>query len=195
MKRTAAAALILTLLSGAAMAYTSGVPTGLSGAPGEGTCANCHDNLNTGSGWMSITAPPDFEAGETIDVTVDMGHNGQRKWGFTLTALDAANEPVGTFTVTDPSRTQLDTDGGNGRQYMMHTEVGSDEDVLDGSLGWTFQWTAPAARSDVTFYASGVAANNGSGTNGDFSYTTMLSLSETAVQSGFSWSRIKSFFQ
>jgi hypothetical protein len=196
MKRTAAAAaLILMLLSGAAMAYTSGVPTGLSGAPGDETCANCHDNLNNGSGWISVTAPPDYSAGETIDITVQVGHNGQRKWGFTLTALDDSNQPVGSFTVTDAVRTQLDVDGDTGREYMMHTAAGTDEEVLDQSNEWTFQWTAPASRAGVTFYACGVAANNASGTNGDFCYTEALNLSETAVSNGFSWGRIKGLFQ
>ena len=51
---------------GVAQAYTSGVPVGLTGAPGEATCAGCHDNLNTGGGWVSITAPNEYQAGETI---------------------------------------------------------------------------------------------------------------------------------
>ena len=95
-----------------ALAYTSGVPTGLTGAPGEDTCANCHDNLNTGPGGATITAPGTYSAGETIEVLVDVFHAGQEKWGLEITALDDSNQPVGQFVITDAVRTQLDVDGG-----------------------------------------------------------------------------------
>ena len=180
-----------------ALAYTSGVPTGLTGAPGEDTCANCHDNLNNGSGGVTISAPATYSAGETIEVFVQAFHGGQRKWGFEITALDDSNQPVGQFVITDAARTQLDVDGGNGREYVMHTEVGTDEDVLDTSPGWAFDWVAPAGRPAVTFYACAVAANNGQGTNGDFCYTASLSstLTETGLDDESTWSRIKRMYQ
>ena len=178
-----------------AQAFTSGVPTGLTGAPGEGTCADCHDNLNNGSGAVNITAQTNYAEGEMIDVLVEVHHQGQVKWGFELTALDDSDQPVGQFVLVDTDRTQLDTDGGTGREYVMHTELGTDTGVPHSSLGWLFQWVAPAGRPSVTFYASAVAANNGSGTNGDFVYTTALSSGQTGLDSETSWSRIKGLFQ
>lgn len=186
---------IVLLSATCSFAYTSGVPTGLTGAPGEGNCAGCHGNLNTGSGGMAITANTNYSEGETIDVTVDVFHSGQRKWGFELTALDESGQPVGSFVLVDAARTQLDTDGDTGRDYVMHTEVGTDEEVLDASPGWLFQWTAPAGRPSVTFYACAVAANNGQGTNGDFVYTTSLSSDQTGVEDAMSWGRIKGLFR
>ena len=178
--------------SSTALGYTPGVPTGLTGAPSEETCANCHDNLNTGSGWLTITAPNQYLPGETIDVFVQVGHDGQEKWGFEVTALDGANEPIGSLVVTDALRTQYDSDGGTGREYVMHTEEGTDTGVLDVSPGWSFQWTAPAgARQSVTFYACAVAANDAQGTNGDWVYTQSLTLSETGIEDEITWSRIK----
>ena len=178
------------------MAYSSGPPLGLTGAPGEGTCANCHDNLNVGPGWVSITVPSDYSAGETIDVTVQVGQTGQQRWGFSITALDDSNQPVGHFTITDPVRTEFDTDSGSGREYVMQTGVGSDAGVPDVSPGWTFQWTAPAARPGVTFYVCGVAANDAQGTNGDYVYTSASNLSETgAASSEVTWGRMKSLFR
>jgi len=186
---------MLFLVASVAQGYTPGVPTGLTGAPGEGTCANCHDNLNTGSGSVVVSAPTDYSAGETIEVFVQVSHNGQKKWGFEITALDDSDQPVGEFTITDAARTQLDVDGDNGRQYVMHTEAGTDEDVLDENPGWTFDWTAPAGRPDVTFYVCAVAANNGQGTNGDFCYTASLSSTVTAIEDASSWGRIKRLYQ
>jgi hypothetical protein len=192
-------AVVLTsaLLVVAAQAYTPGVPTGLSGAPGEETCAGCHDNLNTGPGGVSITAPSQYQAGETIDVRVDLWHDGQEKWGFELTALDESDQPVGSFAITDAVRTQLDTDSGTGREYVMHTEPGTDTGVLNASLGWDFQWTAPASRASVTFYVAAVAANDAQGTNGDFTYTTTLTSdqTETGVNADTSWGRVKELFR
>jgi hypothetical protein len=191
-------ALVLLAAAGA-YAYTSSVPTELTGAPGEGTCANCHDNLNSGPGGASITAPAQYQAGETINVTVDVYHAGQEKWGFELTALDDSNQPVGSFTLLDTDRTQLDIDGGTGREYVMHTEVGTDTGVLNASPGWTFQWVAPAGRPSVTFYVATVAANDGQGTNGDYVYTATHSSSLT--QTGLadpdvaSWGRIKELYR
>ncbi len=189
-----AVALALLAATGA-YAFTPGVPTGLTGAPGEGTCADCHDNLNNGSGGVTITAQTEYQEGETIDVFVQVFHGGQRKWGFELTALDDSNEPVGQFVIADAERTQLDTDGDTGRQYVMHTATGSDSGVPDTSPGWLFQWVAPAGRPSVTFYAAAVAANNGSGTNGDFVYTTTLSGTQTGLDDEATWSRIKGMFR
>ena len=187
-------ALALLAATGA-YAFTPGVPTGLTGAPGEGTCANCHDNLNNGSGGVTITAQTEYQEGETIDVFVQVSHGGQRKWGFELTALDGLNEPVGQFVITDAERTQLDTDGETGRQYVMHTATGCDSGVPDTSPGWLFQWVAPAGRPSVTFYTAAVAGNNGSGSNGDFVYTAALSGTQTGLDDEVSWSRIKGLFQ
>ena len=178
-----------------AQAFTPSVPPGLTGAPGEGTCADCHYNLNVCSGGVTITAQTEYAAAETVDVVVEVHHQGQVKWGFELTALDDSDQPVGQFVIVDAERTQLDTDGGNGRQYVMHTAAGTDTGVPHSSLGWLFQWVAPAGRPPVTFYTSAVAANNGSGTNGDFVYTATLSSTQTGLDAETTWSRVKGQFR
>ena len=183
------------LAAAGAHAFTPGVPTGLTGAPGEDTCANCHDNLNTGSGGVTITAQTDYAAGETIDVLVEVFHPGQEKWGFELTALDDSDQPAGQFVLVDADRTQLDTDGDTGRQYVMHTAAGCDQGMPHMSLGWLFQWVAPVGRQSVTFYTAAVAANDGSVTNGDFVYTATLSSTKTGLDYEATWGQIKGLFQ
>jgi hypothetical protein len=188
--------LILALaVAGSAHAYTSGVPTGLTGAPGENTCADCHDNLNNGGGGISISAPYSCAPGETLEISVDMHHMGQHKWGFELTCLDGLDEPCGEFLIHDPDRTQLDMDGDNGRQYVMHTGLGTDEGHMNMCLGWTFEWVAPMDdHPQITFYAAGVAANDGQGTNGDYVYTEALAIEQTPVDAS-SWGRIKQLYR
>jgi hypothetical protein len=189
------ASVLLVLTAAGAQGYSSGVPTGLTGAPGEGTCANCHDNLNNGSGGVAITAPFEYALGETLEVTVDVHQMSQERWGFELTCLDGLDQPAGQFILTDPARTQLDTDGDTGRDYVMHTTTGTDEGHMHACLGWTFQWVAPTeSRPQVTFYVAAVAANNGSGTNGDYVYTEALPIDQSPVE-GSSWGRIKGLFR
>jgi hypothetical protein len=195
-RRYPAAVLIMLVLSaGAAQAYSSGVPTGLTGAPSEGTCANCHGNLNTGSGGISISAPYSYAPGETLEIVVDLHHMGQSRWGFELTCLDGAGEPAGHLILTDPTRTQFDSDSMSGREYMMHTSGGNDEGHMNLCLGWTFEWVAPSDSSpQVTFYAAGVAGNDASGPGGDYVYTTTRAIDQTPVDAK-TWGSIKELYR
>jgi hypothetical protein len=69
----ATALLLVVVLSGAALAYSSGPPPGRTGAPAEGTCADCHDNLNNGTGWLTVSAPNEYAPGDTVDVFARLG--------------------------------------------------------------------------------------------------------------------------
>lgn len=151
------------------------------GAPGESTCANCHGNLNNGSGSVTIDAPSGFAPGDTLDVTVTVQNPGQQRWGFELTALDASNLPAGSLLVTDAARTVLST--GGGKQYINHTEPGTDAGTANGT-SWSFRWVAPSTPvSSVTFYTAGNAANNSGNTNGDSIYTTTHVMIASAADS------------
>lgn len=154
------------------------------GAPGESTCANCHGNLNTGSGSVTIDAPSGFAPGDTLDVTVTVQNQGQQRWGFELTALDAGNLPAGSLLVTDAARTVLST--GGGKQYINHTEPGTDAGTANGT-SWSFRWVAPSTPvSSVTFYTAANAANNSGNTNGDSIYTTTHAMIASAADDDYS---------
>ncbi|MFQ6008067.1 MAG: choice-of-anchor V domain-containing protein [Candidatus Zixiibacteriota bacterium] len=160
-------------------AYSSGAPSAVTGAPGEGTCADCHDNLNTGSGSATILAPGGYTPGDTLDITAWVQNNGQVRWGFELTVLDGNDQAAGQIIVTDAARTQLNTSGG--RQYITHTSQGTDDGTPD-STSWSFQWVAPDPDvGQVTFYMAGLAANSGNGANGDSTYTTTHVMAATDV--------------
>jgi hypothetical protein len=162
-------------------AYSSGPVPGMTGAPGESNCTECHDSFgeetNTGGGFVAIIHPKRYEAGQRLTITVEVGQTGQRRWGFQLTALTTdTNEPVGQFVITDPVHTQL-IQGPTGRWYVEHTEAGTYAGT-SGGAEWSFDWIAPETdKGIVAFYAAGNAANNDDERLNDWIYTTLSTIS------------------
>ena len=165
--------------------FSSGPPNGRTGAPGDSNCTvGCHSTfgLNTGSGLLQITAQSTYVEDEVIDISIDLSQTSQMRWGFEATVLDADNLPIGNITVTDAVRTQIETDGLSGRQYIKHTSTGTDAGTSDDAPGWSFQWTAPSTLSGpVTIYVAGNAANNNGFNTGDYIYTTSHTINVGAV--------------
>lgn len=167
-------------------AHIEGPSDPVSGVPGEGTCADvaCHTSfaLNSGPGSFMLTAHTatagEYTPGDTVDIDVDISQTGMIRWGFQLTAIDGASHPAGTILLSQPTRTQVQT-GAGGRQYLMHTALGTDSGAVNTAPGWTFKWKAPAAGAGpVTFYAAGNAADGDGTSLGDWVYTTSLVLTE-----------------
>ncbi len=163
----------------AAAAYSSGPPNELTGAPGEGTCINCHSSfpLNSGDGTFGIEGPAEYQAGATYAITVTLEDPGQSRWGFELSPL-----ADGSLTEDDSGDTQVDQAGDV--DYAKHTSQGTFNGTQDGPVSWSFDWTAPAdPPEEVTFYAAGNAANGNFGTTGDYIYTASFTshLAETAL--------------
>jgi hypothetical protein len=176
-------------------AYSFGPPSRYTNSPTDGiSCAVCHGNLESGSGVLRILGPSQYKPGETIELRVMLQQQGQKRWGFELTALTSANEPAGTLVVTDEERTQLATS--DGRQYLKQTRLGTDAGVRNASPGWSFRWIAPPTDvGPVTFYAAGNAANADGGRLGDFIYTTRWIVGDAphAVE-GRTWSAVKAVY-
>jgi hypothetical protein len=160
--------LIVTAIPSVAMAYSSGPPDAKTGAPGEGTCHDCHASfpLNSGNGTLSIDGPASYEAGHTYQISVHLSDPGQARWGFEFTPLNQ-----GTIQITDATHTQQHATGGN--TYVKHTTAGTYAGNQNGPTTWSFNWTAPASPpSSITFYAAGNASNNNGNNSGDYIYTT-----------------------
>ncbi|HJY62819.1 MAG TPA: choice-of-anchor V domain-containing protein [Ignavibacteria bacterium] len=157
-------------------AYSGGPPDGRTGSPVDGKTCNdeCHTSypLNFGTAEFSISAPASYTSGETLNMIVSFGSSTTTKHGFELTALDANNSSVGTFSSPD-ANTQVSTN------YIKHTSAGSSQ---SGNASWNVQWTAPTdGQGVVIFYAAGNEAN-GDGTNqGDYIYTTTAQSSTVAA--------------
>jgi hypothetical protein len=160
--------LVAAAIPSVALAYSSGPPDQKTGAPGEGTCHDCHTSfpINSGNGSFSIEGPATFEAGQTYQISVHLADPGQARWGFEFTPLNQ-----GTIQITDATHTQQHSTGGN--VYVKHTTAGTYAGNQNGPTTWTFNWTAPASPpAQITFYAAGNAANNNSNNSGDYIYTT-----------------------
>ena len=76
--------------SSTVFAYSFGPPDGRTGAPNENTCTECHsgNSLNAAGGSLVLTVPKTYEPGEVYDIVVKLSRNGQRRWGFQMTALN-----------------------------------------------------------------------------------------------------------
>ena len=152
-------------------AYSFGPIDGLTGAPGEGTCKNCHvgNDLNAAGGSLMLGVPGTYLPGEMYDIVVDLSRSGQSRWGFEMTALNGNGARAGTFTLANDGNTQVTA--ANSKQYIKQTTVGTAQGTRDKNQ-WTFKWTAPTNDvGPITFYAAGNAANGDSGTSGDYIYT------------------------
>ncbi len=158
-------------------AYAEGPPAGVTGAPGEITCATsgCHTGTpNSGPGQFKIDAPRVYQPGATYQITVTHTTTdvSRRRWGFQLTALTAGNGKGGDIQRPN-SLVQIFNDDGPGfnRQYIEHTINGTFAGTQGGG-SWTFDWVAPSSDvGPITFYAAGNEANNDGTNTGDQIYT------------------------
>ena len=138
-------------------------PIGRTGAPGEGTCAGCHSGGSyTGQILFELGDEPitEYTPGETYTIAFTSDFNAPR-FGFSVTALNANDEPAGDFTVLNDDNTSRAV-AVNNRQYIGHKNA-NDNNV------WEFEWSAPATDvGNVTFYYVINAANDDGGTGGDY---------------------------
>ncbi len=162
------------LLPLAAIAHSGGPQDMRTGAPGETTCTQCHNQfpLNSGDGSFNLQGPAAWEAGQTYELSVEIEDPGQSRWGFEITQFG-----IGDFMIADALNTQFSASGG--RQYVKHTSSGTMNGTADGPVSWSLLWTAPLGPDlpdNVTFYAAGNAANGANGNQGDYIFTSQLSI-------------------
>lgn len=163
--------------------------------PNNSSCIACHSSnpINSGEGDLQLlNIPATVVPGQTYDLTVELLHPGQSRWGFELTVLDEAGNAGGTLVPTDTTRTQLSHDNARNRDFLKQTLAGTDAGT-PGPARWNFQWTAPPVFGAVTFYFAGAAADNSGTVQGDFIYTRSVSLQTTPVELA-TWGRIKGAF-
>lgn len=152
----------------------SGPPPGVTGAPGESSCNECHAG-GEGNGTFVIIAPPSYQPGQTYQVQVRHTSTNvtRKRWGFQMTALNENTQAAGTFQNLSLS-TQTLSD--LGRNYVEHTAPGTFPNQTGGAQ-WTFTWTAPASDvGTVTFFAAGNQANNDQTNDGDEIYYTQTNV-------------------
>ncbi|MBI4930623.1 MAG: T9SS type A sorting domain-containing protein [Bacteroidetes bacterium] len=170
---------------------SSGGKAGKTGSPGENTCiTGCHTGtaLNGGPGSVSIATTPSLTNGYiagstyTVDVTVaESVAPNNALFGFDFEALIASGANGGTLAITNATLTQIltKTVNANVRNNVVHTGNGN---VGPNTQTFSFNWTAPATGLGcVTFYTTGLAADNSGGTSGDHVYRDTLVVCEGFV--------------
>ncbi|MEM8598383.1 MAG: choice-of-anchor V domain-containing protein [Bacteroidota bacterium] len=179
------AALVLVLVQAPRDAHSrsSGASAGVSGAPGDRTCASagCHGSfeLNSGTGSVAIEVPAEgYQPGVPYEFTVRVNNttpgSPTPNQGFLVTVRDEAGEDVGEFEIVDAVRTKFAAGGGT--RYVTHTSAGITVDT------WPVRWIAPDdAPTRVTFYAAGNAANGNGWLDGDYIYTTAREVERRGV--------------
>jgi fibronectin type 3 domain-containing protein len=146
------------------------------GAPGEGTCQNCHDEygLNSGDGYISLSGLSEsYEPGKSYIVTVTVCDPGMTRFCFELTIVSSdSGQPTGSFTCIDTSETCVS----GGGKYLKTTRYGMD-DSSNSMKTWQFQWNSPSkAEAPLTFYGVGMGSDADNDENGDCTYTCMMTL-------------------
>lgn len=147
---------------------------GYTGAPSEGTCANCHSGgvaptvliqlLDAGNPVTSYTA------GQTY--TLQVAVSGATGYGAQAVVLNGANTNIGTLSA--PSAGARISNAG-GRTYLEHSSRS-----LAGIF--TATWVAPASGTgSVTIYAAGLNANGNGGVSGDGTTAVQLAITETVL--------------
>lgn len=147
--------------------YSANPPNGRTGAPGDGTCNDCHSGGGSFDGNIAITGlPADVMAGNTYPLTVTVSNpNGLAvKGGFQIVALNSSNSNAGTLSNAGANST---ISASAGRSYHEHNPAQS----FPGSnmVSYTVDWTAPSGPNGetITFYGAGNIANGNGNTSGD----------------------------
>ena len=180
-----------------ARAYSAGPPAGFTHAPGELDCSDCHTAPAQSAGTLALGVPERYTPGQTYDITVThaTADATRARWGFQLTALDAADQKAGAFAPSDDRTRVLNGEGPfPSREYVEHTSAGTFPGQ-QGGAGWSFKWTAPAEDlGPVTFYLAGNQADGDGSSAGDNIYFTFKSAAYQAPTPDFSVSLARPTF-
>ncbi len=204
--RTRAATIaILTLGVSVAIAETGGPIPSLTGAPGEGTCSDCHGDFaqNQAGSVELMNAPPHYRGGGTYTMRLRVSSENtmgmmDRAWGFQLTAIDASGAGVGTFTRIDGQGTKIVAGGGalSSRRYIEQDGAGTRNGIAMPA-GWDFSWTAPPTGSGpVTFHMVALAANGDGSEGGDWVYRSSFVMDDSSTTAvPVSWGAVKGAYR
>ena len=174
--------IFVVLLVGMTILYSTVPPPEKTGAPGEGTCYNCHfyGALDSIVGSINIVFNDSinfYQPDSIYNVSITIEENTKKIFGFELTVLDSSKTKAGEIIITDSFNTYLNLTAANGRDYISHYDAWDPQNTGQGNFTWQFQWKAPAANvGSVKFYAAGVAASSMISVAAGNVYTNMLTI-------------------
>jgi len=150
-------------------------PKAKTGAPGEGTCSDCHTGkgLNLGPGYVTLSfsgAGNQYKSNKNYTVTVTVVDTTEVRYGFQTVSLSDNDIMEGKITLLDTSNSKIQKDGATGRKYV-NNYYGTGNNV------WTYRWKAPSTSvGAITFYGAGNATNGNDLKTGDNVYTTTMTV-------------------
>lgn len=142
--------------------YSVNPPASKTGAPGEGTCADCHagSTMSAAGVVMYNFSGANGEYLPDSTYTIDLSIPSGVKNGFEMTILDANDDMAGSFTVGSGTSTTTAL----GRDYIRHSSS-------VGVTSWSFDWTAPSSdMGNLTVYYAFNKTNSNGSTLGDTVY-------------------------
>lgn len=174
------------LIGGASslLARSAGAPQGVTGAPGDGICTNCHrtNALNSGPGKLTVTFSDGstYTPGKAQKVTVKIEDPNAKRWGFEASPRLASDTTKGAGDIS-PADGNSHLAGTSGTlQWITHTSEGTRPGTT-GSQTFEFNWMPPATDvGNVDFYVAANAANNSGDNTGDFVYSTKATVGSNA---------------
>jgi hypothetical protein len=144
-------------------------PDGMTGAPGDSLCVECHlQNATPLNGTISVEGfPASITPGQSYPLTIVNRNTAgdAAKGGFQVTILGPFNTKAGEMK--NPSASSKVTNTFSGRQYFEHNPAPTYPD--SNVLRWTVDWIAPEmeAGSTITWYAAGNITNGNFMNSGD----------------------------
>lgn len=172
-----AAAIVLAIAPGAAIAFPDAPPWG-SGST-EAGCHQCHFGAPVREASESLTLaglPGELTPGRTYRLVLTLADDAMKIAGFLLTA-SADGEPAGTFESLDE---RTESKAAEVRSTKPGTTL-SDTSRTD----WTVEWTAPDAIAEPTrFEAWANAANDDLSSFGDVTYRKNWTVEPASGESG-----------
>ena len=162
--------LAFSMLAGAYMNH----PDYRTGAPGEGTCRDCHSSygLNTGAGEIMVMGIPEmYDPGQSYTLTVKVYSPDMSQFCFELTAVAEDDDaPSGSFACIDSTETCVR----GGGKYIKTTKMGC-MGATDYTKTWDVTWKSPSkAESAITFYGCGLGGDAEGNKGGDRVYTCKM---------------------
>jgi hypothetical protein len=149
------------------VSFSSNPNLGLTGAPGEGNCTQCHsgNTIQSASATSGMTSTlSEYELGETY--TFALGSVGNTVNGFQMTILDNDGNKSGSF-VAGAANTNIAN--ANDKEYIRQSLT---------AQAWTFDWTAPLTdKGPLTAYYSLLESDGQGGTADDVLYLGSQSIS------------------
>jgi len=135
-------------------AFPSNPPLSKTGAPGEGTCADCHSG-GAGGGTISVKSSSGhtYTPGVKQRLTVTVSDPNAIDWGYEMTVVRNAlpTQGVGTFKAADKNSSVRKS---GKKSYASQI---NDLQGKTGHATYLIDWTPPAKSvGKVTLYLSGV---------------------------------------